>query len=65
VEAIPAKRTLAFLNHFVTHTVAFLNRFAVVCEEKLESLTVRIERLETTMFILEAKVSTVFKHIGG
>ena len=27
------KRTLAFLNHFITHTVRFLNRFSCVCEE--------------------------------
>ena len=56
VPAINQKRTLAFLNHYVTHTVRFLNRFSCVCEEKLISLSTRIQRLETTLNILEAKV---------
>ncbi|XP_021114068.1 WASH complex subunit 3 isoform X2 [Heterocephalus glaber] len=33
VPAIQQKRTVAFLNQFVVHTVQFLNRFATVCEE--------------------------------
>ncbi|CAH1800206.1 unnamed protein product [Owenia fusiformis] len=59
VGAINQKRTLAFLNHFITHTVRFLNRFSCVCEDKLEHLTVRIQRLETTMSVLEAKLSSI------
>lgn len=58
-EAIYQKRTLAFLNHFVTHTVRFLNKFSGVCEEKLESLSYRIQRLEIMMNILEAKLSSI------
>ena len=57
VGAIHQKRTLAFLNHFISHTVRFLNRFSGVCEEKLEDLSGRLQRIETTMNILEAKVS--------
>lgn len=59
VGAIHQKRTLAFLNHFITHTARFLNRFSCVCEQKLSNLSVRIQRLETTMNILEAKISSV------
>ncbi|RMC03020.1 hypothetical protein DUI87_20213 [Hirundo rustica rustica] len=33
VPAIQQKRTVAFLNQFVVHTVQFLNRFSTVCEE--------------------------------
>ncbi|KAM4038818.1 WASH complex subunit 3 isoform 2-T2 [Anomaloglossus baeobatrachus] len=33
VPAIQQKRTVAFLNQFVLHTVQFLNRFSTVCEE--------------------------------
>ncbi|XP_078530786.1 WASH complex subunit 3 isoform X3 [Lissotriton helveticus] len=33
VPAIQQKRTVAFLNQFVVHTVQFLNRFSAVCEE--------------------------------
>jgi WASH complex subunit CCDC53 len=59
IEPINQKRMLAFLNHFLSHTVAFLNRFSVVCEEKLENLTIRIQRLESTLSILEAKLSSI------
>lgn len=33
VPAIQQKRTVAFLNQFVVHTVQFLNCFSTVCEE--------------------------------
>jgi len=59
VGAIHQKRTLAFLNHFISHTVRFLNRFSGVCEEKLEDVAYRLQRLDTTMKILEAKLSSV------
>ncbi|KAL5010148.1 hypothetical protein ScPMuIL_012453 [Solemya velum] len=59
VEAIQQKRTIAFLNHFITHTAKFLNRFSCVCEEKLEKLSNRIQQLEITLSILEAKLSSI------
>ena len=65
VGAINQKRTLAFLNHFITHTVRFMNRFSCVCEEKLEALAIRLQRLETSMNILEAKVRHVFYYSVG
>lgn len=59
VEAIQQKRIVAFLNHFVTHTAKFLNRFSSVCEEKLEHMSNRIQELEISMNLLEAKLSSV------
>ncbi|XP_064617599.1 WASH complex subunit 3-like [Liolophura sinensis] len=59
VEAIHQKRTIAFLNHFISHTARFLNHFSGVCEEKLSDLSVRIQRLEFTMSILETKLSSI------
>ncbi|KAJ8031809.1 WASH complex subunit 3 [Holothuria leucospilota] len=47
---------LAFLNHFIIHTTRFLNKFSCVCEQKLLDLNQRIQKLEVTMNILEAKV---------
>ncbi|KAH6923377.1 hypothetical protein HPB50_000504 [Hyalomma asiaticum] len=55
VPPIQQKRTLAFLNYFLTRTTSFLNHFATVCDEKLEDLLIRIQRLEASMCILEAK----------
>uniref|UniRef100_A0A8C6UG69 WASH complex subunit 3 n=1 Tax=Neogobius melanostomus TaxID=47308 RepID=A0A8C6UG69_9GOBI len=33
VPAIQQRRTVAYLNQFIVHTVRFLNRFSTVCEE--------------------------------
>ncbi|KAH9525088.1 WASH complex subunit 3 [Bulinus truncatus] len=59
VEAISQKRTIAFINHFITHTARFLNRFGNVCEEKLEHLHGRLQQLEISLTILEAKLSSI------
>ncbi|XP_018412146.1 PREDICTED: WASH complex subunit CCDC53 isoform X2 [Nanorana parkeri] len=59
VPAIQQKRTVAFLNQFVVHTVQFLNRFSTVCEEKLSALSLRIQQIEITLNILDAKLSSI------
>ncbi|XP_062603935.1 WASH complex subunit 3-like [Saccostrea cucullata] len=59
VEAIQQKRTIAFINHFITHTASFLNQFSCVCEEKLEHLSNRIQNLEITLSLLETKLSSI------
>ncbi|XP_067123038.1 WASH complex subunit 3 [Centruroides vittatus] len=59
VDPIHQKRTLAFLNHFLIRTTSFLNHFAAVCDEKLENLLIRIQRLEASMCILEAKLASI------
>ncbi|XP_054843675.1 WASH complex subunit 3 isoform X2 [Eublepharis macularius] len=59
VPAIQQKRTVAFLNQFVVHTVQFLNRFSTVCEEKLSALSLRIQQIETMLNILDAKLSSI------
>lgn len=56
VEAINQKRTLAFINHWVLHTVAFLNQFSAMCEERLIALETKLRRADHTLAILEAKV---------
>lgn len=59
VPAIQQKRIVAYLNQFVVHTVRFLNRFSTVCEEKLATISLRIQQIETTLSILEAKLSSI------
>ncbi|XP_005108263.1 WASH complex subunit 3 [Aplysia californica] len=59
VEAINQKRTIAFINHFVTHTARFLNHFSCVCEDKLEHLSGRLQQLEISLSIVEAKLSSI------
>ncbi|CAL8328548.1 unnamed protein product [Boreogadus saida] len=59
VPAIQQRRVVAHLNQFVVHTVRFLNRFSTVCEEKLSNNSLRIQQIETTLSILEAKLSSI------
>ncbi|TNM91649.1 WASH complex subunit 3-like [Takifugu rubripes] len=59
VPAIQQRRIVAFFNQFVVHTVRFVNRFAIVCEEKLANISLRIQQIETTLSILEAKLSSI------
>ncbi|XP_051547341.1 WASH complex subunit 3-like isoform X1 [Myxocyprinus asiaticus] len=59
VPAIQQRRIVAFLNQFIVHTVRFLNRFSTVCEEKLASISLRIQQIETTLSILEAKLTSI------
>lgn len=59
VPAIQQRRIVAYLNQFIVHTVRFLNRFSTVCEEKLSNISLRIQQIETTLCILEAKLSSI------
>ncbi|XP_051974812.1 WASH complex subunit 3 [Xyrauchen texanus] len=59
VPAIQQRRIVAFLNQFIVHTVRFLNRFSTVCEEKLATVSLRIQQIETTLSILEAKLASI------
>ncbi|XP_060770277.1 WASH complex subunit 3 [Neoarius graeffei] len=59
VPAIQQRRFVAFLNQFIVHTVRFLNRFSTVCEEKLATISLRIQQIETTLSILETKLSSI------
>ncbi|XP_056132260.1 WASH complex subunit 3 [Lampris incognitus] len=59
VPAIQQRRMVAHLNQFVVQTVRFLNRFSTVCEEKLANISLRIQQIETTLSILEAKLSSI------
>ncbi|XP_067248048.1 WASH complex subunit 3 [Chanodichthys erythropterus] len=59
VPAIQQRKIVAFLNQFIVHTVRFLNRFSTVCEEKLATVSLRIQQIETTLSILEAKLASI------
>lgn len=59
VPAIQQRRIVGYLNQFIVHTVRFLNRFSTVCEEKLANISLRVQQIETTLCILEAKLSSI------
>jgi WASH complex subunit CCDC53 len=59
VEAIPYKKTVAFVNHFVISTTQFLNRFSYICEQRLNEVSQHLQKLEISMAILEAKLNSI------
>ncbi|KAI6660213.1 hypothetical protein LOD99_10491 [Oopsacas minuta] len=61
VEALPPKQLLALVNSFVVHTVHFLNSFAHDADNKLSNTSKKIQQLEISLNLIEAKLS----HIPG
>jgi len=59
VEPVSSRTTLAFVNNFLIDTSQFLNRFASVCDKRLEEVSNSIQQLEITLTILEAKLSSI------
>jgi len=59
VPPINQKRTIAFINHFIAHTITFLNKFSLSCEEKLFEFENKIQRVEASLAILEARLSSI------
>ncbi|XP_047989940.1 WASH complex subunit 3 [Leguminivora glycinivorella] len=59
IAGLQQKRTLAFVNHFLVTTVQFLNKFTKDCEEKLMNFELKLEKVNATMVLLEAKLSSI------
>ena len=59
VKPIPHQLTIQFINNFVVNTTQFLNKFALTCDDKLRDVHNRIQRLEITMNILDAKLNSI------
>ena len=49
-------RILNYFNQFVANSVQILNKFAVTCDTKLLDLDFRLQDIEASLTILEAKV---------
>lgn len=58
-QPVSPSKTVSSVNLFVINTVNFLNRFSLLCDEKLSQVSTHITRLETTLSILEAKLSSI------
>lgn len=59
VAALHQKRTLAFVNHFLTINVQFLNNFMRNCEQKLMQFERKLEKVNAAMVLLESKLSSI------
>ena len=59
VECLQRKRLLAFVNHFVSHTAHFLSNFTIQCEQRLDKINTKMNRLENELALLEFKLQSV------
>ncbi|XP_053677635.1 WASH complex subunit 3 [Anopheles nili] len=53
------KRMVAFINHFIVSTVTFLNKFASDCETRFINYEHKIQNLEASLMIVEAKLASI------
>jgi len=59
IQPVHIKKTLMILNNFVINTTDFANKFAVLCERRLNKISQSIQRLEIVLAILEAKLNSI------
>uniref|UniRef100_A0A182QEM3 Uncharacterized protein n=1 Tax=Anopheles farauti TaxID=69004 RepID=A0A182QEM3_9DIPT len=50
---------VAFINHFIVSTVTFLNKFASDCESRFVQYEHKIQNLEASLMIVEAKLASI------
>lgn len=53
---VPVKKTLLIVNQFITQTTRFLNHFSTLAEEKLQKVFHDVNRIETTLVLLESRL---------
>jgi WASH complex subunit CCDC53 len=58
--ALNSARMQTFFNEFLTTTTTFLNQFANECECKFFDFERKLNRIESNLVIIEAKVSYNF-----
>ncbi|GAB5358842.1 hypothetical protein AAMO2058_000493700 [Amorphochlora amoebiformis] len=59
IEAIPSRKVLMIVNHFVVSTTDFVNKLLVHCESKLGRISLDVQRLEILLRILEGKLDSI------
>eukprot|EP01084_Bolivina_argentea_P257186 433238_1 len=59
LQPVPVKKTLLIVNTFVVNTAAFLNKFVTTCESKLRKIHSDVQRMETTLQLLETKLASI------
>nr|CAD7590671.1 unnamed protein product [Timema genevievae] len=59
IEPIHQKRLIAFINHFLTTTVSFLNTFSHSVETRLEKCEGQLQKMDAALCILEAKLNSI------
>ncbi|KAH1019377.1 hypothetical protein HUJ04_009204 [Dendroctonus ponderosae] len=61
IPPIQQKRIIAFVNHFITNTVSYLNTFCQSCESRFMQFEYKVQKIEASLLILESQSSTESK----
>ncbi|KRT79618.1 hypothetical protein AMK59_7570 [Oryctes borbonicus] len=56
---IQQKRTITFINNFLTNTISFFNTFSQSCESRLMEFNYKLQKLEASLLILEAQLASI------
>ena len=56
---VAIQQTLLLLNNFITNTTIFLADFADSCEQKISKVSAKINEIEITMAVIEAKLGSI------
>jgi WASH complex subunit CCDC53 len=59
VEGLQRRRVVTFVNHFIIQTSSFMTKFSHTCDIKLLALSKKLQRLETSLALLESKLASV------
>jgi WASH complex subunit CCDC53 len=59
VRPVPIQATLVLVNNFIVNTTKFLNTFSESCEIKIANVSKKLNDLEITLSVLEAKLNSI------
>jgi len=59
IPPIHIKKTLMIVNKFIVDTTEFINKFAILCERKLATISQQTARLEIVTALLEKKLASI------
>ena len=57
--AIPIRKTVMILNTFIISTTNFLNKFSILCDDKLAKIGKDLSKLEISLVLLETKINSI------
>lgn len=58
-DAVPIKQALVLINTFITDTTAFLNKFALLADDRLRKVDQQVTSVEKSLLVLEGKLNSV------
>jgi WASH complex subunit CCDC53 len=58
-DAVPIKQALVLINTFITDTTAFLNKFAVLADDRLRKVDRQVTNVEKSLLVLEGKLNSI------